>query len=76
MVPTAVWMGWAVYRWYFFGKIQAFWHYYHGEEEMRRRALEDKRFKKDHKNIIFVPIETGDMATFTSLLFRKAQRKK
>jgi len=33
----------ASYRYVFFGKIQAFWLKFHGEEELQKRALENKR---------------------------------
>lgn len=44
MSAFGIYVLWVGYRFVFFGKIQAYWQRYHGEEEMKRRAEENKRF--------------------------------
>ena len=59
MTPLALWCVWTGYRYYFFGKIQAQWQLFHGEDEMKRRAQENKRFyylifKKKIRNFLLI----------------------
>lgn len=44
MTSVVAYTMWVIYRWTFFGKIQARLQQYHGDEELQKRANENKRF--------------------------------